>query len=210
MTMSDYYKLLNQINVLSISFHDNLVKYYDFFENNKKVHLVIEECEGGTIFVYSQSRGYCLKEQFVGDIVNKIAKGLEFLHFYGFVHKNLNLENILMVENLDNSDLKINGFSNTQFIGPDYMFCDSRVGTLNFMAPEILILKPYNKLVDIYSTGIIAYALLSGILPFDDLDNKEIERQIVNEEVPFPKLIWDKLSLDAKNCIQSKININLI
>ena len=65
--------------------------------------------------------------------------------------------------------------------------------------------KPYDKRVDLWSIGIIQYLLLSGCLPFDDENSeKEIARQTIHDETPFPSSLWKKISLEAKSLVQSK------
>lgn len=64
--------------------------------------------------------------------------------------------------------------------------------------------KPYDKAVDLWSIGIIAYLLLCGCLPFDDENSeREIARQTIHDPTPFPSSIWKKISLDAKQFVDS-------
>ena len=75
-------------------------------------------------------------------------------------------------------------------------------GTLSYVAPEILLEKPYGKEVDLWSIGIITFLLLCGSLPFDDEHSeREIARQTIHDEVPFRDSIWKNLSPEAKDFV---------
>ena len=80
-----------------------------------------------------------------------------------------------MVTDADDSDLKIVDFGLSKIIGPNESSRDP-FGTLSYVAPEVLLEKPYGKEVDVWSLGVITYLLLSSVLPFDDEDTKEIVR----------------------------------
>ena len=79
-----------------------------------------------------------------------------------------------MVDDSDTSDLKIVDFGLSKIIGPNETSLDP-FGTLSYVAPEVLLQKPYGKEVDYWSLGVITYLLLSRVLPFDDEDDKEEE-----------------------------------
>jgi len=83
-----------------------------------------------------------------------------------------------MVNDDDDCGLKIVDFGLSKIIGPNESSLDP-FGTLSYVAPEVLLQKPYGKEVDLWSLGIIAYLLLSRVLPFDDDDDKEIARQTI-------------------------------
>ena len=72
----------------------------------------------------------------------------------------------------DNADLKIVDFGLSKIIGPNESSLDP-FGTLSYVAPEVLLQKPYGKEVDLWSLGIITYLLLSRVMPFDDEEDKE-------------------------------------
>mmetsp|Transcript_7009 Transcript_7009/g.5249 ORF Transcript_7009/g.5249 Transcript_7009/m.5249 type:complete len:86 (+) Transcript_7009:1998-2255(+) len=83
-----------------------------------------------------------------------------------------------MESNEESSDLKIVDFGLSKIIGPNETSLDP-FGTLSYVAPEVLLQKPYGKEVDLWSLGVIIYLLLSRVLPFDDDDDREIARQTI-------------------------------
>ena len=84
----------------------------------------------------------------------------------------------------DDAKLKIVDFGLSKIIGPNETSLDP-FGTLSYVAPEVLLQKPYGKEVDYWSLGVITYLMLSRVLPFDDEEDKEIARQTIQEPVDF-------------------------
>ena len=87
-------------------------------------------------------------------------------------------ENILMVDNSPDSQVKLVDFGLSKTFGPGET-SNEPFGTLCYVAPEILLQKPYDKSVDCWSFGIIIYLMLSRHLPFDSNDDKEIGRKTI-------------------------------
>ena len=112
---------------------------------------------------------------------------------YGIVHRDLKPENILMSDNTETAEIKIVDFGLAQFIGPTQTSKDP-FGTLCYVAPEILLSKPYGKECDIWSLGIITYLLVIGFLPFDDDDEKEIRRMTIHDDPDFLDIAWEGVS----------------
>ena len=83
-----------------------------------------------------------------------------------------------MNDNSETAEAKIVDFGLSKIIGPNEKSTDP-FGTLSYVAPEVLLQKPYGKEVDLWSLGVITYLLLSRVLPFDDEDDKEIARQTI-------------------------------
>lgn len=105
-----------------------------------------------------------------------------------------------MVEDSEDSPIKLVDFGLSKMLGPSDTASDP-YGTLAYVAPEVLMQKPYRFSGDIWSLGIIIYVMLSGMLPFDSDQNKETARQTVHEPVPFRHKLWDYVSRDAKDLI---------
>lgn len=80
-----------------------------------------------------------------------------------------------MTTSEDDAKPKLVDFGLSKIIGPKET-CSDPFGTLSYVAPEVLLQKPYDKRVDLWSLGVIIYLLLSGTLPFDDDDDREIAR----------------------------------
>jgi serine/threonine protein kinase len=106
----------------------------------------------------------------------------------------------MLTESSDKGNVKIMDFGLSKILGKKEKSTDG-FGTLTFVSPEVLIRKPYNKEVDIWSLGVILYLMLSGDLPFDDPDDNEqkIAKAIVYQEVKFPN---DKFGKRSKAVIE--------
>ena len=107
-----------------------------------------------------------------------------------------------MTSNKEDASPKIVDFGLSKIIGPDE-FCTEPYGTLIYVAPEILQGTPYNKMIDMWSLGVITYLLLTGIIPFDAEEGDLIE-QILYESIPYPKVIWNMISPESKDFVESK------
>lgn len=98
-----------------------------------------------------------------------------------------------MENDTDTAGLKIVDFGLSKIIGPNETSLDP-FGTLSYVAPEVLLQKPYGKEVDYWSLGVITYLLLSRVLPFDDEDDKEIARQTIQDAADFSFHPWERVS----------------
>jgi serine/threonine protein kinase len=164
----------------------------------------MEYCSGGDLFSYLERRNFKIPEPRVATIIHKLATGIYYLHSYGIIHRDLKPENILMLDESDDSELRIVDFGLSKILSP-HETCNEPFGTLCYVAPEVLLELPYNKPIDIWSLGIITYLLLTGCLPFDDQNSdKEIARKTIYEPVPFPALFWKHLSFDSRDFVFSK------
>ncbi|MDR3736442.1 MAG: protein kinase [Acidobacteriaceae bacterium] len=175
MTPQDVELVKQEIEILKMCQHPNLIKMLDVFENIEHIYIVMEVLEGGDLFSYLEKRRFRLPEQRAAKIIHSLAAGLYYLHSYGIVHRDIKPENVLMVSKSEESDVKIVDFGLSKMVGPNQL-CNEPFGTLSYVAPEVLQQKPYGKAVDVWSLGILAYLMMVGSLPFDHEDDREVAR----------------------------------
>ena len=109
----------NEIEILKIAQHPNIIKMLDIFENEEYLSLVMECMEGGDLFDYQDRRDFKLSDKHCSEISHKLAAALYYLHSYGIAHRDLKPENILMENDARESDVKLSDFGLSKFLGPD-------------------------------------------------------------------------------------------
>ena len=173
LSIKDLELLKREIEVLKLCQHPSIIRFFDVFESQDNIQIVMELLKGGDLFNYLHERKFIISESRARDIIHQIATAIYFMHSYGIAHRDLKPENILMIDKSENSEVKLVDFGLTKTFGPGET-CTEPYGTLCYVAPEILKQKPYNKSVDCWSLGVILYMLLGRHLPFDSQDDKEI------------------------------------
>jgi len=207
-TKQDQELVKSEIDIMKLCRHPHIVSLLDHFENSEYIFIVMEYIQGGDLTKYVRSyyggkSNKTLPEKRLAELMKQLASGLDYLHNYGIIHRDLKPDNIMMTEKSVNGEIKIMDFGLSKMMHYDEKVADG-FGTLSFVAPEVLIRKPYNGQVDVWSLGVIIYYLLSGELPFDDpSDNEEIiAKKVVYADVEFPSKIWEKVSNEVKDIIR--------
>jgi serine/threonine protein kinase len=165
-------QIKNEVSIMKLCQHSNIVKLLDVFETVSHIYIAMEYLPGGDLLTYFKNRKSKINEERVCQIVRQIVNALQYMKDRGIIHRDLKLENVLLVDGNDQSDVKIADFGLSSLTGPN-QDSHERLGTLHYTAPEILSGKPYDASVDVWSLGVITYALLSGTFPFDSNDDNE-------------------------------------
>ncbi|XP_057486783.1 SNF1-related protein kinase catalytic subunit alpha KIN10-like [Actinidia eriantha] len=180
--VSEAEKVRREINNLRLFSHPHIVRLYEVIETRHKIYVVMEYMNAGELFDYITENGR-LKEDEARHFFQQIISGVECCHLHMVVHRDLKPENLLL-------DLKRNikiadfGLSN---IMRDGHFLRTNCGSPNYAAPEVISKKLYaGPEVDIWSCGVILYALLCGRLPFDDDNLPGLCAKINNGVYTFP------------------------
>lgn len=203
MNNQDLELLKTEIEILKVCQHPNIIRLIDVFENVDFVYVIMEHCSGGDLFSHIEKRGFRLPEVRACQIIHKLCTSVYYLHSYGIAHRDLKPENILMTNLTDEADIRLLDFGLSKIIGPNET-CTEPYGTLSYVAPEVLLEKPYTKAVDLWSIGVTTYLLLAGCLPFDhETSEREIARQTIHDPVRWGS-IWKKHSNEAKSFVDSK------
>jgi serine/threonine protein kinase len=118
-----------EIEVLKICQHPNVIRMLDVFENPEYIYIVLEYCAGGDLFHYLDKRDFKIHEDLARHIAHQIAAAIYYLHSYGIAHRDLKLENILMMDDTNETQLKLVDFGLSKMIGPNETSTDP-FGTL--------------------------------------------------------------------------------
>ncbi|KAL4454237.1 hypothetical protein ABPG74_012194 [Tetrahymena malaccensis] len=134
---------------------DNVLQLYEIFQEDQYYYIVSEFCQVGDLYQYLSKNHQNLSTQNFVDIIIQIAKGIQYLHNINLAHRDLKPENILIRYN-KGLQLVITDFGVSSIYD-----LKSTVGTINYMAPEILKFQTsYDKAVDIWSFGCIMYEII--------------------------------------------------
>ena len=200
---SDMELVRTEIDIMKLCHHPNVVRLLDHFENAEYIFIVMEYIRGGRLTDYMKEKKFNFTEKRVAELIYEIALGVKYLHKYGIIHRDLKPDNIMLTEASDRGHIKIMDFGLSKILGKKEKTSDG-FGTLTFVSPEVLIRKPYNKEIDIWSIGVILYLMLSGDLPFDDPedDEQKIAKSIVFKDVEFPQKKFGNKSKEVIDLIK--------
>ncbi|CAG8644428.1 12052_t:CDS:2, partial [Acaulospora morrowiae] len=206
-TPSRLTKIEREIGVLRRVMHPNIVKLYDVFETDRYIGIIMEYASGGELFDHILAHRY-LKERDACRLFAQLISGVDYLHKKNIVHRDLKLENLLLNRNR-NIIITDFGFAN-QFNGAHDDLMATSCGSPCYAAPELVISEGLyvGSAVDIWSCGVILYAMLSGYLPFDDdpsnPDGDNINllyKYIINTPLVFPEYV----SPDARDLLKKML-----
>lgn len=184
--------------------HNNLVQFYDAYEDHEKVYVVMELCEGGELLDRILSRGGKYTEDDAKSVLIQILNVVAFCHLQGVVHRDLKPENFLFTSKDENSPLKAIDFGLSDFVKPDERLNDI-VGSAYYVAPEVLH-RSYSTEADVWSIGVIAYILLCGSRPFWARSESGIFRAVLKADPSFDEAPWPTLSSEAKDFVKRLLN----
>ncbi|KAH8822752.1 Pkinase-domain-containing protein [Flagelloscypha sp. PMI_526] len=197
-------KVEREIEVLRSLKHPNIVRLYDVIETDKYIGIILEYASGGELFDHILAHRY-LREKDAARLFSQLISGVYYIHKKKIVHRDLKLENLLLDRNR-NVIITDFGFANRfEHRADDLM--QTSCGSPCYAAPELVISEGLyvGSAVDIWSCGVILYAMLAGYLPFDDdpqnPDGDNINllyKYIVNTPLSFP----DYISPSARSILQ--------
>ncbi|KAJ8536282.1 hypothetical protein K7X08_034683 [Anisodus acutangulus] len=157
-------KLKREIKICRLFVHPHVIRLYEVIETPTDIYVVMEYVKSGELFDYIVEKGR-LQEDEARHFLQQIIAGVEYCHRNRVVHRDLKPENLLL-DARGNVKIADFGLSN---IMRDGHFLKTSCGSPNYAAPEVVSGKLYaGPEVDVWSCGVILYALLCGTLPFDD------------------------------------------
>lgn len=194
------YGIEREIIIMKLISHPNIMGLYDVWENKNDLYLILEYIEGGELFDYLIKKGKLLEYEAI-NYFKQIIHGIGYLHQFNICHRDLKPENLL----LDfNKNIKIADFGMAA-LEVDKKLLETSCGSPHYASPEIVAGKNYHGAPsDIWSCGIILFALLTGHLPFDDENIRKLLLKVQNGKFVMP----NELSWEAKDLISRMLQVN--
>ena len=192
---SDVKRVKTEIKILKSLHHKNIIQLYSIFQTQNKLYLIMEYANGKELFDYIV-KNKKLKEEEACKFYQQLISGIEYIHKLNIVHRDLKPENLLLDSN---KNIKIVDFGLSNIYNNNQLL-KTACGSPCYAAPEMIIGKYYKGInVDIWSSGIILFAMLCGYLPFEDEDNEKLYRKITEGKFSYSSNCH--LSNNAKDLI---------
>lgn len=177
----------------SVNKHPFVVKLYYAFQDHEKLYLILEYGQGGELFTHLSTERM-FSETKAAFYLAEMVLALSHLHDHlGVVYRDLKPENILLDAE---GHLLLTDFGLSK-VAADDATCSSILGTVEYMAPEVIKGEKYGKAVDWWSLGALAYDMLTGNPPFRGNNNHKIQKNILTQKLVLPYF----LSNDAKDLL---------
>jgi len=190
-----------EIELLRTLSHPNIVQLCESLESSDTVYIVMELVKGSDLYDVIQTFG-TIRPNLAGAIIGQVLSALAYLHSRGIAHHDIKPENVI-VDYFTNK-VKLTDFGSAS----EVKNMPGVAGTLNYMAPEILLnmrgtSTPSDLSVDIWSIGVVSYMMLSGVNPFENSKaNHNVMNKIISGKFDFPSPQWDSIPKHCKDFIK--------
>jgi len=197
----------SEVDILKSVEHPYIVKCFDAVDSPDKMYLVMEIMKGGELFDRIVDKGH-FTEQDAVDTTAKLLSAMKYLHEKGIAHRDLKPENLLMTDDTPDAECKITDFGLSKAFDEHSQVMQTPCGTPGYIAPEVLLMKGYDKQCDVWSLGVIVYILLCGFPPFYADNDAQLFEKIKKGEYEFLRPYWDPISDSAKDFIRQMLQVD--
>lgn len=176
---ADIRRVNREIKILKKVRHPNVIQLYEVLDTPSSIYLIMENCDGGEMFDYIVAHRHVPEKQ-ACKFFHQLLDGLEAIHMNEVTHRDLKPENLLLKLSPDGWVVKIVdfGLSNTHEGGK---LLSTACGSPCYAAPEMIAGKSYvGPMADIWSCGVILFALVCGFLPFEDANTNALYQKILS------------------------------
>jgi len=205
--MKNVDRFKQEIAIMKMMDHPNIVKLYETFEDHRNIYLIMELCIGGELFDRIIEVGH-FDERQAAVLMQQIIRAIYYMHENKVCHRDLKPENFLFMSKdaIDKNLLKIIDFGlSCQYTQGQVL--TTKAGTPYYVAPQVLAGK-YDHQSDMWSTGVIMYVMLCGYPPFFGETDAEVLSKVRLGNFSFNATDWKNISEDAKNLIRNLLKMN--
>jgi len=205
--MKNIERFKQEIAIMKMMDHPNIIKLYESFEDHRNIYLVMELCLGGELFDRIIESGHFTEVQ-AAILMQQIVRAIYYMHENRVCHRDLKPENFLFLtkDSIEKNLLKIIDFGlSCQFEAGQVL--TTKAGTPYYVAPQVLAGK-YDHLSDMWSVGVIMYVMLCGYPPFFGETDAEVLSKVRLGNFSFNAADWKNVSEDAKHLIRMLLKMN--
>ncbi|XP_036717105.1 serine/threonine-protein kinase BRSK2 isoform X2 [Balaenoptera musculus] len=178
-------KVEREIAILKLIEHPHVLKLHDVYENKKYLYLVLEHVSGGELFDYLVKKGRLTPKE-ARKFFRQIISALDFCHSHSICHRDLKPENLLLDEK---NNIRVADFGMASLQVGDSLL-ETSCGSPHYACPEVIRGEKYDgRKADVWSCGVILFALLVGALPFDDDNLRQLLEKVKRGVFHMPHFI---------------------
>lgn len=174
--------ILQEIEICLLLDNDNIIKTYEVFEDNHSVHFVLDLIEGGDLFDFMiSSTNHMIPESRAQEFFYQILDSLQYLHSKNIIHRDIKPENFLIYHEGAKLKIKLIDFGFAAILNEGEKL-NEKVGSLQYIAPEILLDKDYDHKIDMWAAGVVLFNMLSGKQPFFGKTDIDLINSVLTQE----------------------------
>ena len=187
-TSEDKRRIDREFKILKTLNHPNICKLYEIIEEEEKILVIMEHAEKGDLFNYIVDQKK-MPEKESNKFFLQLLSALNYMHSLNIMHRDIKPENILIFGSGHKKYVKFIDFGLSDKYNKGYNI-KTACGSPSYAAPEILAGKAYNGLkADVWSLGIVLFAMVCGYLPFEENDEQKLFEKIVNSYFHIPSFV---------------------
>mmetsp|Transcript_62086 Transcript_62086/g.114378 ORF Transcript_62086/g.114378 Transcript_62086/m.114378 type:complete len:501 (-) Transcript_62086:57-1559(-) len=205
--MKNLDRFKQEIAIMKIMDHPNIIKLYESFEDHRNIYLVMELSTGGELFDRIIDAGHFTEVQ-AAIVMQHMFRAIFYMHENHIVHRDLKPENFLFTtkDPIEKCALKVIDFGLACKFSAEQVLT-TKAGTPYYVAPQVLAGK-YDQSADLWSLGVIMYVVLCGYPPFYGETDADVLAKVRLGNFSFNAADWKSVSEDAKNLIRMLLKMN--
>jgi len=207
LTKNNIGALKQEISILKMVDHQNISRLYELFEDEQTIYIVMELCNGGTLYDHLVKLRNFSEAQAAISLL-QITRAVSYLHKTDICHRDIKPANVLVLtkDPVEKASLRLTDFGLSCHCSQGQVL-NERVGTLAYMSPQVLN-KNYGKSCDVWSAGVTLYLLLCGQVPFLGETDPETRTKICEGHIVFEPTLWVDVSEDGLNLVSKMICVS--
>ena len=191
-------EILREANISLYLSHENIIKYYEIYEDFSFVYFVMELGDSGDLFEFItfSEEGY-LSSDITIDILIQIFEAVDYLHnIKGIIHRDIKAENfVLKIDEYNNIKIKLIDFGLAIEKPTNNEKLYEIIGTRKYQSPEMICGYGYNEKVDEWALGVVMFSMLTGYEPFRRTGQFKLEESILYDGINFEIIPDDELRI---------------